>query len=143
MGRGVGVGRIVAVGVAVGVGLGGGVTVAVGVAVGVSVGVGVTDGVGVGEPTSEAAGASILIEATEPVLKKTMPPLAISGALSASKRKLYNVPKRIALAFWLVAKVSVLHVTEKASCVTSQGILLYPASPRVPSCAKPGCCGGA
>lgn len=42
----------------------------------------------------------------------------------ASNRKLYNVPKRIALAFWFCANVSQFHVTESAAWVTVQGVLL-------------------
>ena len=88
MGRGVGVGRIVAVGVGLGVSVGVGVIEGVGVIVGVGVAV-----------ASGGAGASIFTLATEPVLKKLIAALAIVGALSASKRKLYSVPKRMALAF--------------------------------------------
>jgi len=142
MGLGVGVGRIVAVGVAVGVG----VTVAVGVGVGVSVGVGVTVGLGVGGGVgvaSDCSGAWTLTEIGEPVLKNPMFAVVSAGGALESKRKLYNVPKRIALAFWFCANVSQFHVAEVKLVVKSQGVLLYPASPRVPSFANPGCCGGA
>ena len=83
-----GVGRTVAVGVAVGVG----VTVGVGVAVGLTVGV----GVGV---TTPPPGTWISTVIGEPVLKKPTVALAVCGGWSASKRKLYDVPQRIALAF--------------------------------------------
>ena len=112
-GLGVGVGRIVAVGVAVGVGLGGGVTVAVGVTVGLGVGVGVglAGGVGVGV-VSPCSGAWILINTGEPVLKNMMFAVLSAGGELESNRKLYNVPNRIALAFWLSAKVSQFQVPE-------------------------------
>ena len=126
-----GVGRIVAVGVAVGV------TVAVGV--GVTVGVGVADGEGVPVGDGKGTGAWISTVIGEPVLKNPTVALAVCGGWKASKRKLYSVPKRIALAFGFCAKVSVLQVIELASWVTSHGVLLYPASPCVPSCGKPGC----
>ena len=145
-----GVGRIVAVGVAVGVGLGGGVTVAVGVGVGVSVGVGVTDGVGVTVAVavgvgvaSVPKGAWTLTEIGAPVLKNPMFAVLSAGGASESNRKLYNVPKRIALAFWFSANVSQFHVADMKLLVKSQGSLLYPASFWVPSFANPGCCGGA
>jgi len=104
---------MVAVGVAVGVGLGlgGGVTVAVGVAVGVSVGVGVTDGVGVGV-VSPCSGAWILTETGKPFLKNPMFAVLSAGGELESNRKLYKVPKRIALAFWLSAKVSQFQIAE-------------------------------
>ena len=150
MGLGVGVGRTVAVGVAVGVGLGGGVTVVVGVAVGVSVAVGVTDGVGVTVAVavgvgvaSDPIGAWTLTEIGEPVLKNPMFAVVSRGPAVESNRKLYNVPKRIALAFSFSANVWQFHVAEVKPSVKSQGSLLYPALFWVPSCAKPGCCGGA
>ena len=86
-----GVGRIVAVGVAVG----GGVAVAVAVAEGV----GVSVGVGVGVPPPPSPGAWISTVIGEPALKYPTVALAVCGGASASKRKLYSVPKRIALAF--------------------------------------------
>ena len=126
-----GVGRIVAVGVAVG--LGETVAVAEGVGVGVGVGVGAPP---IGAATSTVTG--------EPVLKKSMVAVLGPGAPVESNRKLYIVAHLIALAFGLVAKVSVLHVIRSNTLVsTSHGVLLNPASPTVPSCAQPGCCGGA
>src|SRR4029450_13914355 len=88
-GRGVGVGRMVAVGVAVGVGVGG------------IVGVGVT---------SDMKGAKTLTPTGDPVLKKPTVAVPGTGGAVESNRKLYNVPQRIALAFWFCAKVSVLQV---------------------------------
>ena len=73
-------------------------------------------GVGVASDWEEPG----LTEIGEPVLKKPTVAFVGLGAWSASNRKLYNVPKRIALAFWLVANVSVLQVIELASWVTSQ-----------------------
>src|SRR5262249_35705156 len=94
-GRGAGVGRGLGSGMDLGVGLGRGVVVgvAVGVAVAVAVGVGVA--VGVAPP----AGAWIATVIGEPVLKKPTVALVSCGGWSASKRKLYNVPQRIAFAF--------------------------------------------
>ncbi len=148
MALGVAVGVAVAVGV--GEGLGGGVTVAVAVAVAVGVGVGLEGGVtvavavavGVGV-ASDWRGAWTLTEIGEPVLKNPMLAVVSAGGALESNRKLYNVPKRIALAFWFCANVSQFHVAEVKLVVKSQGVLLYPASPRVPSFANPGCCGGA
>ena len=98
MGLGVGVGRIVAVGVAVGVG--GGVTVGVGLGVGVGRVGGVTVGVGVGVGVPPPSlGARISTGSGPPVLKKKMPAALPCGGVSASNRKLYSVPKRMALAF--------------------------------------------
>jgi hypothetical protein len=48
----------------------------------------------------------------EPVLKKPTVALALCGGWSASNRKLYNVPNRMALAFWFWAKVSHAQVME-------------------------------
>ena len=90
-------------------GVGRGVGVGVAVAVGVGLGVGVGVGVGVTPPWP---GAWISTVIGEPVLKKPTVALAVCGGWSASKRKLYSVPKRIAFAFWFVAKVSVLQVIE-------------------------------
>jgi hypothetical protein len=84
---GVGRGLGVALGVAVGVGEG--------VTLGVTVGVGV--GVGVGVPPWPGAWITTVIG--EPVLKKPTVALVVCGAWSASNRKLYSVPQRIALAF--------------------------------------------
>jgi hypothetical protein len=126
----------------VGVGVAVGVTVGVGegVGVGVTVGVGVIGGVGVGDPPP-GTGTMTSTVIGPPVLKKPMVAAAvIKNSWGESKLKLYNVPQRIAFAFGFCAKVSVLQVTDPA---TSQGVLLYPASPTVPSCAHPGCCGGA
>ena len=83
----------VGVGVTVGVGLGVGVTVGVGV----GVGVGLAVGVGVGVPPWPGPWISAVMG--DPVLKKPTVALAVCGGWSASNRKLYNVPKRIALAF--------------------------------------------
>lgn len=68
-----------------------------GVEVGVGVGVAVAVGVGVG--VALAAGAWIATVIGDPVLKKPIVALALCGGRSASNRKLYNVPQRIALAF--------------------------------------------
>ena len=125
---GVGVGRGVAVAVAVTVGVGVGEIVAVAVAVGVGLGV-----------VSDMKGATTSTVTGEPVLKKlTVAVLALGGPLE-SNRKLYNVPQRIALAFWFCANVSALQVMLLMSVVTFHGALLYPASPCVPSCGQPGC----
>ena len=59
------------------------------------VGRGVAVGVGVAPP----AGAWIATVIGDPVLKKPTVALALCGGWSASNRKLYNVPKRIAFAF--------------------------------------------
>src|SRR6266536_6280031 len=105
---GVGVG--VTVGVTVGVGVGVGVGVAVGVGVGVAVAVG--EGVGVGVPCEP--GDCIWTVMGDPVLKKATVAFVVCGGWSASKRKVYNVPQRIAFAFGFCAKVSVLQVREFA-----------------------------
>jgi len=81
-------------------------TAGVGVAVGVGVDVGVGDGVGT------CPGASIKTATGEPVLKKPTLASVGFGGWFASNRKLYNVPKRIALAFWFCANVSVFQVIE-------------------------------
>jgi hypothetical protein len=107
---GVGVGLGVAVGVTVGVGLGLDVGVGLGLGVGVGVaGVGVGVGVGV---LSDMKGAWTSTVIGEPVLKNPMIAVLGIGAALEAKRKLYNVPHRIALAFWFCAKVSVLQVAE-------------------------------
>jgi len=120
LGVGVGLGGGVEVGVAVGitVGVGGGVDVAVAVAVAVAVGVGlgvtggvavgVGDGVGVGTPP----GAWTSTPIGEPVLKKPTVAFVGLGAWSASNRKLYSVPQRIAFAAWFCANVSQFQVME-------------------------------
>src|SRR6266404_6404920 len=84
----------------------------VGIGVGVNVGVGLAVGVGVGDGVGTFPGASITTGMDAPVLKKPTVASVGFGAWSASNRKLYRVPQRIALAFWLVANVSVLHVIE-------------------------------
>src|SRR6266496_5539564 len=90
VGVGVGVGVGVKVAVAVGVGVGVGLAVALGVGVGLAVGVGVA----VPPP-----GAWITTFMGEPVLKKPTVAFTFCGAESASNRKLYKVPQRIAFAF--------------------------------------------
>ena len=132
-----GVGRIVAVGV----GEGGGVAVGVGVTVGVGLGGGAV-GVAVGV-ASDWAGAWTFTEIGAPVLKNPMFAVDGPGGALESKRKLYNVPKRTAFAFWFSPNVWQFHVAEVNPSVKSQGSLLYPALFWVPSWAKPGCCGGA
>jgi hypothetical protein len=79
----------------VGRGLGDAIDLGVGVGRGVAVGVAVAVGVGVAPP----AGAWIATVIGDPVLKKPTVALALCGGWSASNRKLYNVPKRIAFAF--------------------------------------------
>ena len=97
---GVAVAGGVAVAVGVGVGVTVGVTLGVGVTVGVGVGVGVIGGVGVGVGVkSVAKGARTLTLTGGPVLKKLMFAVLPLGGKLESNRKLYNVPKRIALAF--------------------------------------------
>ena len=76
-------------------GLGDAIDLGVGVGRGVAVGVAVAVGVGVAPP----AGAWIATVIGDPVLKKPTVALALCGGWSASNRKLYNVPKRIAFAF--------------------------------------------
>jgi hypothetical protein len=120
----VGVGDGVTVAVAVAVAVAVGVTVAVAVAVGVGVAVGVTVGV-----ASDWAGAWIWTEIGEPVLKNPMFAVLSAGGAVESNRKLYNVPKRIALAFWFSAKVSQFHTAEFGKGggpfkVKVQGVLL-------------------
>ena len=132
MALGVGVGRGVGVGVAVGGGVGVGVIGGVGVAVGVGVGV-----------TSVANGSNTLTKTGEPVLKKPIFALPVTGGAVDWNLKLYNVPNRIALAFGFCAIVSVLHVSASPLNSKVQGASLYPASPTVPSLGNPGCCGGA
>jgi|SRR6266566_2429627 len=105
-GVGVGVGVTVGVGVGVGVGLG----VGVGVGIGGSLGVGDGPGVGVGP----SPGAWISTEVGEPVLKKPTVAVVVTGGRSATNRKLYNVPQRIAFALEFCAKVSVFQLIESA-----------------------------
>ena len=83
--------------------------------VGVGVGVGLAVGVGVGDGAGTSPGAKITAGMGEPVLKKPTVEFVGFGAWSASNRKLYNVPKRIALAFGFCARVSVVQVIELAS----------------------------
>ncbi len=60
----------------------------------------------------------------EPVLKKPSVPVFGCGGLFESNRKLYKVPQRIAFAFWLTAKVSVVQVSELEVWVEVHGVLL-------------------
>ena len=71
----------------------------VGVGVGEGVCVGLDVGVGVGDGDGTFPGAWITTGMGAPVLKKPTVEFVGFGAWSASNRKLYNVPKRIALAF--------------------------------------------
>ena len=73
-----------------------------------------------------------------PVLKKPIVALVPMGGLFESNRKLYNVPQRMAFAFWFWAKVSVLQLKASVVWLEVQGALLKPASPRVPSLGNPG-----
>jgi hypothetical protein len=100
---GVGLGRDCGVDLGEGVALGVGVGVGVGVAVAVAVAVAVGVGVGV---ASAKTGASITTVIGEPVLKKPTVAVSVCGGWLESNRKLYNVPQRIAFAFWFCAKVS-------------------------------------
>ena len=101
-------------------GVGVGRTVAEGVGVGVTIGVGLAVGVGVAPP----AGAWIATVIGDPVLKKPITALVACGGWSASNRKLYSVPQRIAFAFWFCAKVSQFQVSELAVWVGVHGVLL-------------------
>ena len=71
----------------------------VGIGVGVNVGVGLAVGVGVGDGVGTFPGASTRTGMGPPVLKKPTVASVGFGGWSASNRKLYSVPKRIALAF--------------------------------------------
>src|ERR1043165_3500824 len=124
---------------AVEAGVGVGVAVAVGVTV--AVGVGVGGGVGVGPPIGEGPWIGTVMGA--PVLKKPIVAFAAVGGVLESNRKLYNVPQRIAFAFWFWAKVSELQFRLCESEVKVHSALLYPVLPCVPSLANPGCCAGA
>ena len=106
MGRGLDAGLDLGVGVGRGVPVGVAVDVAVGVALGV--------GVGVGVGVAPAPGIWIATIIGDPVLKKPIIALAVCGGWSASNRKLYNVPQRMAFAFWFCANVSVSQVIESA-----------------------------
>jgi hypothetical protein len=119
----VGVGEIVAVAVAVGVGLTIAVAVGVAVAVGDAVGVVVAVALGVGV-ASDWKGAWISTATGAPVLKKAMFAVLVSGAAGESKRKLYSVPHRTALAFWFCAKVSQFQVADVKPFVKVQASLL-------------------
>jgi hypothetical protein len=136
-GRGCGVGRGLGVGL-----IGGELGVGVALGLGVTVGVGVSVGVGVGD-WSDTKGTITSTVIGDPCLKKPIVAWSRTGAAVESNRKLYNVPQRIAFAFGFCAKVSVLQVTDEPTFSTIHGVLLYPASPTVPSCGHPGCCGGA
>jgi hypothetical protein len=96
VGVGVGVGVNVAVPVGVGVNVAVAVDVGVGLAVAVAVGDGLAVGVGLGVPPPIGAWIATIIG--EPVLKKPTVALTFCGGWSASKRKLYSVPQRIAFA---------------------------------------------
>ena len=86
-------------------GLGSGVILGEGLGLGVGVGVGVGGGVGV-----PPIGFWIVTAAAPPVLKKPTYAFGIvSGGACASNRKLYNVPQRIAFAFWFCTMDSQLH----------------------------------
>ena len=126
MGRCAGLGRGLGVilGLGVGEGLGVIVAVALGVAVAVAVGVGVGVGLGVGVGAPLPVGTWTATGIGDPVLKKPTVAFAFCGGWSASNRKLYNVPQRIALAFWFCAKVSLFQVMESLACVTVHGWLL-------------------
>lgn len=93
LGVGVGVGEAVAVTVAVAEAVAVDVGVDVAAGVDVTVGVGVTVGViwGMGHGTTTVMG--------DPVLKKPIVAYQSDGNRSASNRKVYNVPQRIAFAF--------------------------------------------
>ena len=95
--------------------LGVGDPLGVGVAPGVAValGVAVTPGVGVGT-TAQASGPRMATVTGVPVLKKPIVAFAASGGWSESNRKLYNVPHRMAFAFWFCAKVSELQLRSVA-----------------------------
>ena len=103
MGRAVGValGVAVAVAVALAVALAVAVAVAaaVAVAVAVAVGVAVAEAVGVTVGVCWSTGAGTTTAMDAPVLKKPIVAYQSVGRRSASNRKLYNVPKRIAFAF--------------------------------------------
>lgn len=154
VGVGVGVGGMVGVAVAVAVAVAVGVavavavavTVAVAVAVAVAVGVdvGVGDGVipglsvGVGVGVAGTPGPWIATAIGDPVLKKPTVALVLCGGPLASKRKLYNVPQRIAFAFGSFPKVSELQVRELDVWAVDQGVLLNPVFPAVLSFNHPG-----
>src|SRR5205085_10637835 len=111
----VGTGVGVAVGFGVGVAVGFGVGVAVGFGVGVAVGLGVAVAVGTGVAVGGGVGGwmpGAMIETVigAPVLKNPIVAFVACGGVLESKRKLYIVPQRIAVAFCLVVKVSLCQV---------------------------------
>jgi hypothetical protein len=126
--EGVGVGEDAGVaegeGVGATVGEGVGVVAGVGVAVLAGVGVAVVAGVGVGVEAPSGAGAGIPTVIGVPVLKKPIVAFAACGGRLESKRKLYNVPQRMAFAFWFWAKVSEFQLREPAVCTGVHGVLL-------------------
>ena len=130
----------VGVGVAVGVAVA--VAVAVGVGVEVAVAVAVAVGVGVGVPPPPDPGAWIPTVIGDPVLKKPTVALALCGGWSASNRKLYIVPKRMAFALGFWAKVSQFQFIALGVWFGIHGSLLNPVLPTVPSFGKPGWFGG-
>ena len=101
-----GVGLVPGVAVPLGVAVAPGVGVEVGVDVGATVGV----GVGLAPPQTSGAGPWIATLIGAPVLKKPIVAVAACGGWSESKRKLYIVPKRIAVAFGFCARVSVFQL---------------------------------
>src|SRR5260370_33520167 len=115
-GAGGGRGRAAGLGLAVGVarGVGVGVGVAVAVAVAVAVGVDVAVGAGVTVGVTWGTGAATTTAMGDPVLKKPIVAYQSVGGKTASNRKLYNVPKRIALAFGFCANVSLFHIRQGA-----------------------------
>jgi hypothetical protein len=84
------------------------------------------------------AGPWIATDIGAPVLKKPTVAFVACGGLLESNRKLYNVPQRNTFAFWFCAKVCELQLRSLADRFAVQGLLLYPASPCVPSFAIPG-----
>ena len=108
-----------AVGVAEGVTVGLAVAVAAGVAVAVAVAVAVGDGV-----ASQTFGPRIPTVTGVPVLKKPIVALVARGGWLESNRKLYNVPHRMAFAFWFCPNVSVLQPKSPAFLTEDQGVLL-------------------
>ena len=93
--------------------------------------------VGVGVPVP--AGPWIATVIGVPVLKKPIVAFVACGGLLESKRKLYNVPQRIAFAFGFCAKVSEFQVRLVTLASKVHSALLNPAFPWVPSAGNPGC----
>ena len=87
-------------------------------------------------PLRQAPGSQTVIG--EPVLKKPTVAFAVCGGCSASNRKLYNVPQRIALAFWFCANVSEFQVMEFAVLGNMSRACCYSPVLNVPSLAQPG-----